>query len=119
MSKASDKANEAMVARCELRLAVEKAVRPYGKPELHFITRKVAASGMSRVFSVVAVDATTGRLLRLDGLISAGMGYTLTDDGFRVNGTGMDMRFAVCDDIARRCIIAGVDTGNDIDYRSL
>lgn len=112
------------IARAELAQLLSRAQRDEysSKPIVYFITRSVAPSGMSRVFSVyVSVD---GELRGLDHGLSQSFDYTETRKGFRVSGCGMDMRFAVCDDMASVWSVSDSlsfqrASGNDFDYRSL
>lgn len=109
-----------MLGRCE---------RYNGKPIVYFIIRSVAASGMSRVFSTYlgmrSEYGATSELVGIDRELCSAFGYTWTRDGYRIHGCGMDMRFAVCDDLAAIHNVPSVDTrvrrasGNDFDYRSL
>lgn len=90
-----------------------------GRPILYFIVKRVAASGMSRVFSTFYVTRDGGAVVGIDHLIArAGIG-TATDDGYRVQGCGMDMRFHVCDQLAYVMRVATIAAGNDFAYRSV
>jgi hypothetical protein len=90
-----------------------------GRPILYFIVKRVSASGMSRVFSTFYVTRDGGSVIGIDHLIArAGVcGAVATDDGYRVSGCGMDMRFAVANDLAYMTGMA--NDGNDIAYRSV
>lgn len=116
-------AGERAAAAAELSKVLAECQRENGRPTLYFIVRSVAASGMSRVFSVYVIDQFGPR--GLDYLISTACEYTRTAEGFRIGGCGMDMRFAVADSVARLVGTGygagcnGIANGNDIAYRSL
>lgn len=67
-----------------------------------------AHSGMSRHIQFYIIE--DGDLIRITHLIAGAADYPLTDDGLRVCGCGMDMRFAVLD---------SVYPANSLDIRSL
>ena len=123
MSKAQKKRDErdAAIATLTRVIREDAAVDERGRPMIYFVTRSVADSGMSRVFAAyyIKVDGTrngVADLLCLNYLLPVAAGYSTTRDGFRISGGGMDMRFAVADDIAR---LVGLDSGNDIAIASL
>lgn len=91
------------------------------RPILYFIVRRVSASGMSRVMSTYYVTRDRGSIVCIDHLIAAAglAGARRTDEGYRVPGCGMDMRFHVADCLAHACGIPYVADGNDIDVRGL
>lgn len=89
------------------------------QPKLYFVIRRVSASGMSRVFHTFYVGRESGELVSIDHLIVAlGIG-TRVDDGYRVSGCGMDMRFHVADSIAHALGDPRWTNGNAFDIRSV
>ena len=118
MSKASDKADRVLSARGSIITNLNHATRDHrGRPILYFVHRRTAASGMSRVFSTFVVRADTGDVHGLDYAIAAAdIGCVAVNDGYRVSGCGMDMRFHVADTIARTFgrSVAGIMDGNSI-----
>lgn len=69
---------------------------------------KVSSSGMSRTIHFYVIKGHD--LMRITHLIAGAADYTLTDDGLRVSGCGIDMRFAVLD---------SVHVANNLDIRSI
>jgi len=69
---------------------------------------KVAASGMSRNIQFYVIEGDD--LQRITHLIAGAADYPMTDDGLRVSGCGMDMRFAVLD---------SVYVANNLDIRGI
>ena len=55
--------------------------------------KHVSKSGMSRIISFSIQDKKTGFLYSLNYSFSKILGYTLTNDGLRVGGCGMNMIF--------------------------
>lgn len=81
-----------------------------GRPVLIFDVTTVARSGMSRRIRVFYV--TEHRTVRnVSYLVGAACGMPWNDNGVRVDGAGMDMRFHLADCIAH---VLGIGNGNDI-----
>lgn len=59
---------------------------------VYTVLRHVSASGMSRRIDVYTFNKD-GSKNYLSYNVAKALGYTLTDDGIRVGGTGMDMGF--------------------------
>lgn len=69
---------------------------------------RISASGMRRsIHFYIIKDAD---LIRITHLISGAADFPLTDDGLTVNGCGMNMRFAVLDEI---------HPANNLDIRNI
>lgn len=76
-------------------------LRRYLKPGsvVYATVRTVSRSGMSRRIDLYTIAADAGRdggqpwLAYLSGLAAAVLGWPCNDDGVRVDGCGMDMRF--------------------------
>lgn len=79
----------------EQRVIYESEARDY-LPTLYFVIASVSRSGMSRTMRVY-VDRDG--LVPVHGLISRVTGLTLTRDGVRIGGCGMDMTFALLDSV--------------------
>lgn len=94
-----------------LRDVVDSAPRDSdNRPRLVFDVRTVARSGMSRRIAVYVV--TEGRGVRnVSYLVAQALGASWNDDGVRIDGCGMDMRFHLANRIAHAL---GVGDGNDI-----
>ena len=69
---------------------------------------KVSPSGMSRTIKFFVIENDS--LYNITYLIAGAADYPMTDDGLRVNGCGMDMRFAVLD---------SVYVANNLDIRGI
>lgn len=57
----------------------------------------VSSSGMSRTIDFYVIE--NNDLVRITHLIAGAADYSMTDNGLRVGGCGMDMRFAVLDSV--------------------
>jgi hypothetical protein len=71
--------------------------------EIQLIVRHVARNGMSRVIDALVIDAGVGRPVYLRSLANDfpdRLKMDRTHDGFKVNGTGMDMGWHLVETIA-------------------
>lgn len=87
------------------------------KPRVYCNVAHVSRSGMQRRirFYVVA----HGDILDITRSMSYVIGWSENNDGLKVDGCGMDMRFHTLDILARSLGIDGITSGNDFDIRSL
>jgi hypothetical protein len=69
---------------------------------IYTVLRHVSNSGMQREISVKMIDA--GRIIHLDYLVSTALGMKQgKHNGIVVRGCGMDMGFAIVDNMKRTC----------------
>ena len=69
---------------------------------IYTVIRHVSTSGMQREISVKMIDA--GRIIHLDWLVSQALGMKQgKNNGLVIRGCGMDMGFAIVDNIKRTC----------------
>ena len=69
---------------------------------IYTVLRHVSSSGMQREISVKMIDA--GRIIHLDWLVSQALGYRLgKHNGIVMKGCGMDMGFALIDNLLHAC----------------
>lgn len=92
-------------------------------PTVYVNITSVSRSGMSRRMRVYVYMPSTNSSSHPDGYLAnitrtVGKVYRahVNDNGVRVDGCGMDMRFHLCDYIAHAC---GIGDGNDIDIRTI
>jgi hypothetical protein len=84
---------EAFQAQCAAEL---KPLLFDGRKVFCNVTR-VSSSGMSRCIQFYVIEGDD--LHRITHLIAGAGDYPMTDEGLRVSGCGMDMRFAVLDSV--------------------
>jgi len=69
---------------------------------IYTVLRHVSSSGMQREISVKMIDA--GRIIHLDWLTSQALGYKQgKHNGLVIKGCGMDMGFALVDNLLNTC----------------
>lgn len=91
----------------EKQAAIEtlRSLLPRGA-KIYVIVRDVARSGMSRRMDIYAIDP--GESPRwITGHVARALGLTTTAHGLRIHGYGMDMTFALADDLSRTLYRAG------------
>lgn len=100
-----------------LRAIIEEAPRDRHnhRPVLVVQVVSVSRSGMTRRMRVFYVD-TARQLIEITGTIARAIDWSRNDQGVKVDGCGMDMRFHLCDVIAHT---VGIGDGNDIYVREL
>jgi hypothetical protein len=69
---------------------------------IYTVIRHVSNSGMQREISVKMIDS--GRIIHLDWLVSTALGKKIgKNNGVVMKGCGMDMGFALVDNITHTC----------------
>jgi hypothetical protein len=69
---------------------------------IYTVIRHVSTSGMQREISVKMIDS--GRIIHLDWLVSIALGKKIgKNNGIVMKGCGMDMGFALVDNITHTC----------------
>lgn len=69
---------------------------------IYTVIRHVSSSGMQREISVKMIDS--GRIIHLDWLVSTALGKKIgKNNGIVMRGCGMDMGFALVDNIVHSC----------------
>lgn len=95
---ATKKEKEAVRINSEARL---RSILPTGASDVYTILRRRSASGMSRDISVVVVRG--GSIVDITSYVCFLLGYRCVDTmggyGLRIGGCGMDMGFAVVNDL--------------------
>ena len=87
------------------------------RPVVYASVKHVSKSGMSRDIAFYAVDES-GDIVSLTWAIGTLIGCRVTDNGVRVSGCGMDMRFWALDCLAHK-LGGAFSSGNDFEIRSL
>lgn len=80
------------IERMELLKELKEILKDNVSDRLICSVKKVSSSGMSRVVSFNYM-CKNGYIYNLNYKISKILGYTLTDDGVRIQGCGMDVIF--------------------------
>jgi hypothetical protein len=94
------KKQEQQQAQAEL----SKILNEINSDTIYTVIRHVSTSGMQREISVKMIDA--GRIIHLDWLVSNTLGMKQgKHNGLVIRGCGMDMGFAIVDNIKRACNI--------------
>lgn len=108
-----------------LRAMLDESPRDHrGRPSLIVSVESVSRSGMTRRMRVFYID-TARRLIEVTGTVARAIDWSRNDQGIKVDGCGMDMRFHLCDVIARTVGTGyneegnGIANGNDIYIRTL
>jgi hypothetical protein len=92
------KKQEQQQAQAEL----SKILNEINSDTIYTVIRHVSTSGMQREISVKMIDA--GRIIHLDWLVSNALGMKQgKHNGLVIRGCGMDMGFAIVDNIKRAC----------------
>lgn len=79
-----------------------KILNEINSDTIYTVIRHVSNSGMQREISVKMIDA--GRIIHLDWLASTALGMKIgKHNGIVIKGCGMDMGFAIVDNIKRVC----------------